>query len=160
MLRLLFLSDVSGAALDRVSFPGFFPVLVPGRNLRVLFQTWWLEFCNCLAWGMAEVLLRHSWLSNLQLRKRTCKSSFRCWGVFFFKFFFFIYFLLLLNNLWPDGRQTQCNVQKQEHSFNFHLQFPGCRADSWVTLSVLELISLGFTLREIYLAGAKPSYIS
>lgn len=39
MLRLLFLSDVSGTALDRVSFPGFFPVLVPGRNLRVLFQT-------------------------------------------------------------------------------------------------------------------------
>lgn len=89
MLRLLFLS---GAASDCVSFPGSFPVLVTGRNLRVLFQTWWLEFCNPLAWGMAEVMLRHSWLSILQLRKQAHKLSFRCCKVFLFSFFFFLYF--------------------------------------------------------------------
>lgn len=107
-------------------------------------------------WGAAETFLAFKSATeetDMQIVLQTLESL-------FFKFFFFIYFLLLLNNLWSDGRQTQCNVQKQEHSFNFHLQFPGCRADSWVTLSVLELISLGFTLREIYLAGAKPSYIS
>lgn len=107
---------------------------------------------------MAEVLLRHSWLSILQLRQRGWKLSFRHCKVFLVYIFFFIYFILVLNNVWPNGRQTQCNVQEQEHTFNLYLQLPGCRADSWVTLSVLEHLSLGLHRHNSF-AGAKASCI-
>lgn len=101
MLRVLFLSDVARAASDCVGFPGSFPVLVTRRNLRVLFLTWWLEFCNSLAWEMAEVLLRHFWLSILQLRKQACKLSFRCCRVFLFSilFLYFFFFFWIMYDL-------------------------------------------------------------
>lgn len=51
-----------------------------------------LELGDSLAWGKAEVLLRHFLLSILQLRKPTSKFYFRCWKVWCFLLFFFFFF--------------------------------------------------------------------
>lgn len=91
-----------------------------------------LELCDSAAWGMAEVLLRHFSLSILQLRRETCKLSFRCWKVVVvFKFFSF--FFWTMSDL-TGGKHSK--IYRSKHILLiFILPFSVCRADSRLTRS-------------------------
>lgn len=142
------------------NFPGSFPVLVTRRNLRVLFQTWCLEFCNSLLWGMAEVLLRHPWLSVLQLTKQACKLSFRCCKVFlfsiFFPFFLYLFFWIMCDPMGGKHRalyRSRSTLLIYICSFQVAGQIPG-----WHFLSCST--SVWGLHWQNHLAGAKSSCIS